>query len=152
MPIKVHILYQVSCIWPQLIFVMSVFLYTLLIVQLHAKAEKPICRMMGDPKYPLLSKDGDVNIGALFSVHSVEILPSFKYIQTPHLLSCSRFKVCYFVKYRAIQQKYKYYSLFIYVLIYIMSRIFINVTTGMLIYLRREPHTDCEIIQIKYVF
>ncbi len=91
MPIKVHILYQVSCIWPQLIFVMSVFLYTLLIVQLHAKAEKPICRMMGDPKYPLLSKDGDVNIGALFSVHSIEILPSFKYIQTPHLLSCSRF-------------------------------------------------------------
>uniref|UniRef100_A0A9J8B1Z7 G-protein coupled receptors family 3 profile domain-containing protein n=1 Tax=Cyprinus carpio carpio TaxID=630221 RepID=A0A9J8B1Z7_CYPCA len=33
---------------------------------------------MGDPKYPLLSKDGDVNIGALFSVHSIEILPSFK--------------------------------------------------------------------------
>ncbi|XP_058608269.1 extracellular calcium-sensing receptor-like [Onychostoma macrolepis] len=68
---------------------MSVFLYTLLIFQLHAKAEKPICRMMGDPKYPLLSKDGDVNIGALFSIHSIEILPSFEYTQKPHLLSCS---------------------------------------------------------------
>ncbi|XP_043072465.1 extracellular calcium-sensing receptor-like [Puntigrus tetrazona] len=68
---------------------MSVFLYTLLIFQLHAKAEKPICRLMGDPKYPLLSKDGDVNIGALFSVHSIEILPLFKYTQKPHLLSCS---------------------------------------------------------------
>ncbi len=79
MPIKVPILYQVSWIWPQLIFVMSVFLYTLHIFKLHAKAEKPISRMMGDPKYPLLSKDGDVNIGALFSVHSIEILPLFKY-------------------------------------------------------------------------
>uniref|UniRef100_A0A673GPF7 Extracellular calcium-sensing receptor-like n=2 Tax=Sinocyclocheilus rhinocerous TaxID=307959 RepID=A0A673GPF7_9TELE len=44
---------------------------------------------MGDPKYPLLSKDGDVNIGALFSVHSIEILPSFKYTQKPQVLSCS---------------------------------------------------------------
>ncbi|XP_073707013.1 extracellular calcium-sensing receptor-like [Garra rufa] len=68
---------------------MSVFLYTLLIFQLHTKAEKPLCQMMGDPKYPLLSKDGDVNIGALFSVHSIEILPSFKYTKKPQLLSCS---------------------------------------------------------------
>uniref|UniRef100_A0A672KTQ8 G-protein coupled receptors family 3 profile domain-containing protein n=1 Tax=Sinocyclocheilus grahami TaxID=75366 RepID=A0A672KTQ8_SINGR len=43
---------------------------------------------MGDPKYPLFSKDGDVNIGALFSVHSIEILPSFKYTQKPQVLSC----------------------------------------------------------------
>ncbi|XP_059420338.1 extracellular calcium-sensing receptor-like [Carassius carassius] len=68
---------------------MSVFLYTLLIFQLHAKAENPLCRMMGESKYPLLSKDGDVNIGALFSVHSIEILPSFKYTQKPQVLSCS---------------------------------------------------------------
>ncbi|XDV29335.1 hypothetical protein PO909_032472 [Leuciscus waleckii] len=44
---------------------------------------------MGDPKYPLLSKDGDVTIGALFPVHSIETLPSFKFKQKPQLLSCS---------------------------------------------------------------
>uniref|UniRef100_A0A671PIW7 G-protein coupled receptors family 3 profile domain-containing protein n=1 Tax=Sinocyclocheilus anshuiensis TaxID=1608454 RepID=A0A671PIW7_9TELE len=57
---------------------MSVFLCILLLFfQLHAKAEKSLCHMMGDPKYPLLSKDGDVTIGALFPVHSIETLPSF---------------------------------------------------------------------------
>ncbi len=96
--IKVQIAYQASCIWPQLnsFFQMSVFLCTLLLFfQLHAKAEKPLCRMMGDPKYPLLSKDGDVTIGALFPVHSIETLPSFKFTQKPQLSSCSRFVTCY---------------------------------------------------------
>lgn len=94
MPIKVQTFYQVSWMGPQLssIFAMSVFLYTLyLFFQCHAKAEKPLCRMMGDPKYPLLSKDGDVTIGALFSVHGIESLPSFEFTQKPLLLSCSRF-------------------------------------------------------------
>ncbi|XP_016320968.1 extracellular calcium-sensing receptor-like [Sinocyclocheilus anshuiensis] len=69
---------------------MSVFLCILLLFfQLHAKAEKSLCHMMGDPKYPLLSKDGDVTIGALFPVHSIETLPSFKFTQKPQLLSCS---------------------------------------------------------------
>ncbi|XP_039537740.1 extracellular calcium-sensing receptor-like [Pimephales promelas] len=69
---------------------MYFFLYTLLLIfQIHAKAEKPLCRMMGDPKYPLLSKDGDIIIGALFSVHGIESLPSFEFTQKPLLLSCS---------------------------------------------------------------
>ncbi|XP_048015102.1 extracellular calcium-sensing receptor-like isoform X1 [Megalobrama amblycephala] len=69
---------------------MSVFLCTLLLIfQLHAKAEKHLCRMMGDPKYPLLSKDGDVNIGALFPIHNIETLPSFQFKQKPQLFSCS---------------------------------------------------------------
>ncbi|KAK7151670.1 hypothetical protein R3I94_008117 [Phoxinus phoxinus] len=44
---------------------------------------------MGDPKYPLLFKDGDVTIGALFPIHSIETLPSFEFKQKPQLLSCS---------------------------------------------------------------
>ncbi|XDV29318.1 hypothetical protein PO909_032455 [Leuciscus waleckii] len=44
---------------------------------------------MGDPQYPLLSKDGDIIIGALFPVHSIEILPSFEFTQKPQLLTCS---------------------------------------------------------------
>ncbi|XP_051727376.1 extracellular calcium-sensing receptor [Ctenopharyngodon idella] len=44
---------------------------------------------MGDPKYALLFKDGDVTIGGLFSIRSIEILPSFDFIEKPQLLSCS---------------------------------------------------------------
>lgn len=74
------------------VFQMSVFFCTLLIFfQLYAKAEKPVCIMMGDPKYPLLSKDGDISIGAVFPVHSIETLPLFTFKQKPQLLSCSRF-------------------------------------------------------------
>ncbi|XP_039537634.1 extracellular calcium-sensing receptor-like [Pimephales promelas] len=69
---------------------MSVFLCIILLnFQLHAKAEKSLCQMMGDPKYPLLSKDGDVTIGALFPIHSIETLPLYKFQQKPQLLSCS---------------------------------------------------------------
>ncbi|XP_067245181.1 extracellular calcium-sensing receptor-like [Chanodichthys erythropterus] len=69
---------------------MLFILYTLLFsIQLHANAEKPFCRVMGDPKYPLLSKDGDVTIGALFPIRSIETLPSFEFTLKPQLLSCS---------------------------------------------------------------
>ncbi|XP_039537777.1 extracellular calcium-sensing receptor-like [Pimephales promelas] len=67
---------------------MLLFFYTLLLL-IKVKAEKPICRMMGDPKYPLFSKDGDVTIGALFPIRSIETLPSFEFTLKPQLLSCS---------------------------------------------------------------
>ncbi|XP_052008552.1 extracellular calcium-sensing receptor-like [Xyrauchen texanus] len=69
---------------------MLIFLYTLLLFHyLHVKGEKTPCQMMGEPKYPLLSKDGDVTIGGIFAVHSKETLPSFDFKQKPQLLSCS---------------------------------------------------------------
>ncbi|XP_051727370.1 extracellular calcium-sensing receptor-like [Ctenopharyngodon idella] len=69
---------------------MLLFLYTLLLFSLlHAKAGNVPCRMFGDPKYPLLFRNGDVNIGALFPIHSIETLPSFEFTQKPQLLSCS---------------------------------------------------------------
>ncbi|XP_073709563.1 extracellular calcium-sensing receptor-like [Misgurnus anguillicaudatus] len=68
---------------------MLIFLYTLLFHHLHLKVENTLCRMMGDPKYPLLSKNGDIIIGGLFAIHSRETLPSFEFIQKPQLLSCS---------------------------------------------------------------
>ncbi|XP_043072466.1 extracellular calcium-sensing receptor-like [Puntigrus tetrazona] len=69
---------------------MLFFLYILLfLIQLHAKAEKTFCQMMGNPNYPLISKDGDLTIGALFPIQSVETLPSFEFKQKPQLLSCS---------------------------------------------------------------
>ncbi|XP_048027261.1 extracellular calcium-sensing receptor-like [Megalobrama amblycephala] len=91
--IKVHIPYQVICIcqspWSS-ISRMFVFLSALLFCQRpYAKAEKTLCQNMGDPKYALLFKDGDVTIGGLFSIRSIEILPSFDFIEKPQLLSCS---------------------------------------------------------------
>ncbi|XP_067275460.1 extracellular calcium-sensing receptor-like [Pseudorasbora parva] len=69
---------------------MLLVLYTLLLFSLlHAKTGDIPCRMMGDPKYPLFFKDGDVTIGALFPIHSIEPLPSFEFTQKPLLLSCS---------------------------------------------------------------
>ncbi len=71
---------------------MLLFLYALLFFhKSYAKAEDSPCQKMGDPKHALLSKDGDVTIGGLFSIRSIEILPSFDFIQKPQLLSCSRF-------------------------------------------------------------
>ncbi|XP_051580770.1 extracellular calcium-sensing receptor-like [Myxocyprinus asiaticus] len=73
---------------------MHIFLFTLLFFHhRHTKAEKTLCRMLGDPKYPLLFKDGDVTIGTLFAIHSKETLPSFEFTQKPQFLSCSSVNV-----------------------------------------------------------
>ncbi|XP_026142611.1 extracellular calcium-sensing receptor-like [Carassius auratus] len=68
---------------------MLLFLYALLFHQLHIKAENTPCYKMGDPKYPLLSKDGDVTIGGIFAIHRKETLPSFEFTQKPQYLLCS---------------------------------------------------------------
>uniref|UniRef100_A0A673M454 Extracellular calcium-sensing receptor-like n=1 Tax=Sinocyclocheilus rhinocerous TaxID=307959 RepID=A0A673M454_9TELE len=44
---------------------------------------------MGDPKHPLLSKDGEVTIGGIFAVHSKLTLSSFEFTEKPQPLSCS---------------------------------------------------------------
>nr|XP_055030551.1 extracellular calcium-sensing receptor-like [Misgurnus anguillicaudatus] len=69
---------------------MLLYSYTFLIVyHLHGKAESTLCQLLGDPKYPLLSKDGDITIGGVFAINRKETLPSFEFIQKPQLLSCS---------------------------------------------------------------
>ncbi|XP_073710059.1 extracellular calcium-sensing receptor-like [Misgurnus anguillicaudatus] len=69
---------------------MICFLYTLLLFHhLYAKAENTHCKIMGDHKYPLLSNDGDITIGAIFPLHTKETLPSFEFTQKPQPLSCS---------------------------------------------------------------
>ncbi|XP_059420341.1 extracellular calcium-sensing receptor-like [Carassius carassius] len=69
---------------------MLLFLYILLLFhQLPTKAGNTLCRMMGYPKHPLLSKDGEIMIGALFAIRSKETFPSFEFAQKPQLLSCS---------------------------------------------------------------
>ncbi|XP_057204200.1 extracellular calcium-sensing receptor-like [Triplophysa rosa] len=68
---------------------MLIFLCTLLIHYCYAKVENTACRTMENPKYPLLFKDGDITIGGLFAVRSIETLPSFEFRQRPQPLSCS---------------------------------------------------------------
>nr|XP_055031007.1 extracellular calcium-sensing receptor-like [Misgurnus anguillicaudatus] len=69
---------------------MLIFFYKLLLFHhFNATAENTLCQMMGDPKYPLLSKDGDITIGGLFAIHKQETLTSFEFTQKPQLLYCS---------------------------------------------------------------
>ncbi|XP_016350826.1 extracellular calcium-sensing receptor-like [Sinocyclocheilus anshuiensis] len=67
-----------------ILYILLFFLYCI-----HTKAEKTICHMMGESKYPLLSKNGDFIIGTLFAIHSKETLPSFEFRQKPQRLFCS---------------------------------------------------------------
>ncbi|KAI7802894.1 extracellular calcium-sensing receptor-like [Triplophysa rosa] len=69
---------------------MLIFPYTfLLFIHFNANAENTLCQMMGDTKYPLLSKDGDITIGGVFAINKREMLPSFEFTKRPQLLSCS---------------------------------------------------------------
>ncbi|NP_001122034.1 olfactory receptor CG4 precursor [Danio rerio] len=69
---------------------MLLFIYILLLFhQLHTKAGNTQCRIMGDSTYPLISKNGDITIGALFPIHSTETLTSLKFTRKPQPISCS---------------------------------------------------------------
>ncbi|XP_053356795.1 extracellular calcium-sensing receptor-like [Clarias gariepinus] len=49
------------------------------------------CHILENPASPLLSKDGDVIIGAIFSIHSGTQMQSLSYIEKPQPLICNRF-------------------------------------------------------------
>ena len=50
------------------------------------------CEMLGDPVFPLLSKDGDITIGGAFSIHSQISKPSLSFTDVPEALTCSRYR------------------------------------------------------------
>lgn len=51
------------------------------------------CYILEKPAYPLLSKDGDVIIGAVFSIHSSTQMQSMHYTEKPQPFICIRFVV-----------------------------------------------------------
>uniref|UniRef100_A0A8C4S276 Extracellular calcium-sensing receptor-like n=1 Tax=Erpetoichthys calabaricus TaxID=27687 RepID=A0A8C4S276_ERPCA len=55
-----------------------------------AWTEEPICRLLGRPDKPLLSKNGDIIIGGIFTIHSstTGIKPTFRTM--PETLKCKR--------------------------------------------------------------
>ncbi|XP_058242925.1 extracellular calcium-sensing receptor-like [Hemibagrus wyckioides] len=56
-----------------------------------AKGEN--CHILENPAYPLLSKDGDVIIGAVFSIHDGTQMQSLPYTEKPQSLICIRFNL-----------------------------------------------------------
>ncbi|XP_060733758.1 extracellular calcium-sensing receptor-like [Tachysurus vachellii] len=51
------------------------------------------CHILENPAYPLLSKDGDVIIGAVFSIHSGTQMQSLTYTEKPQPFICIRFNL-----------------------------------------------------------
>ncbi|XP_053479630.1 extracellular calcium-sensing receptor-like [Ictalurus furcatus] len=51
------------------------------------------CHILENPSYPLLSKDGDVIIGAIFSIHGGTQMQSLPYTEKPQPLICIRFNL-----------------------------------------------------------
>lgn len=56
-------------------------------------AKGEYCHILENPEYPLLSKDGDVLIGAIFSIHDATQVESLQYTEKPQPLICIRFVV-----------------------------------------------------------
>ncbi|XP_028817291.1 extracellular calcium-sensing receptor-like isoform X1 [Denticeps clupeoides] len=65
------------------------FHMALLLCAIMAKAEKPVCQIIGAPAFPLLSKEGDVIIGGAFSIHSKITEPPTNFTETPQPPICS---------------------------------------------------------------
>ena len=72
---------------------MCVMLLLLLLVLLavggcRVQGEEPVCRMLGSPEFPLLTKEGNVTIGGAFSIHSKITEPPLSFTDTPQPITC----------------------------------------------------------------
>ncbi|CAB1348270.1 unnamed protein product [Coregonus sp. 'balchen'] len=54
-----------------------------------AEGEQALCRILGSPEFPLLSKEGDVTIGGAFSIHTKITETPLSFTETPPPLTCS---------------------------------------------------------------
>ncbi|KAL3991814.1 prenylcysteine oxidase / farnesylcysteine lyase [Sarotherodon galilaeus] len=61
----------------------------LLMVASVSHAEEPVCRQRGDPENPLLSKDGDIILGGMFSFHTSWKERKDTYMYKPLPLQCT---------------------------------------------------------------
>ncbi|XP_037631887.1 extracellular calcium-sensing receptor-like [Sebastes umbrosus] len=63
-------------------------MYMLLSIMIFASAEEPVCRQRGNPENPQLSKDGDIMLGGIFSLHSSWKDRQDTYMHKPLPLQC----------------------------------------------------------------
>uniref|UniRef100_A0A673WSB3 Olfactory receptor C family, h1 n=1 Tax=Salmo trutta TaxID=8032 RepID=A0A673WSB3_SALTR len=54
-----------------------------------AAGEDALCRILGSPEFPMLSKEGDVTIGGAFTIHTKISVPPLSFTDTPPPLTCS---------------------------------------------------------------
>ncbi|XP_036392201.1 extracellular calcium-sensing receptor-like [Megalops cyprinoides] len=53
------------------------------------RAEDPVCKLLGEPEHPQLSKDGDIMIGGIFPFHSSWEDRQLSYTGVPQPLQCT---------------------------------------------------------------
>uniref|UniRef100_A0A673X043 Olfactory receptor C family, h1 n=1 Tax=Salmo trutta TaxID=8032 RepID=A0A673X043_SALTR len=54
-----------------------------------AEGEEALCRILGSPEFPMLSREGDVTIGGAFTIHTEISEPRHSFTDTPPPLTCS---------------------------------------------------------------
>uniref|UniRef100_A0A4W5PF95 Olfactory receptor C family, h1 n=1 Tax=Hucho hucho TaxID=62062 RepID=A0A4W5PF95_9TELE len=55
----------------------------------HTSQSPALCRILGSPEFPMLSKEGDVTIGGAFTIHTKISEPPLSFTDTPPPLTCS---------------------------------------------------------------
>ncbi|KAJ3591117.1 hypothetical protein NHX12_009064 [Muraenolepis orangiensis] len=55
-----------------------------------AEERDPLCHLLRSPEHPMLSKEGDITIGGVFSIHRQISSPLLSFTDTPKSLNCSR--------------------------------------------------------------
>uniref|UniRef100_A0A8C9ZD60 Olfactory receptor C family, j1 n=1 Tax=Sander lucioperca TaxID=283035 RepID=A0A8C9ZD60_SANLU len=65
-------------------------LFVLLVGAFGAEEDTALCEILGSPEFPLLSKEGDITIGGVFSIHSQISSPPLTFTDAPEPLKCSR--------------------------------------------------------------
>ncbi|XP_066566568.1 extracellular calcium-sensing receptor-like [Amia ocellicauda] len=58
-----------------------------ILIVLFTRAEKPICQPYGEKELPQFSKEGDINIGAIFSIHRNPVVLNTTYV-SPGQTTC----------------------------------------------------------------
>lgn len=69
---------------------MTELLFVGLLVTMAEPVRASSCEILGSPERPLLSRQGDVVIGAAFSIHSKITQPPLSYQEKPAHFLCSR--------------------------------------------------------------
>ncbi|XP_046720700.1 extracellular calcium-sensing receptor-like [Silurus meridionalis] len=68
-------------------------MFFLLLLSYLSLAKGENCHILEEPEYPLLSKDGDVIIGAVFQIHRGTQMQSLQYTEKPPPLICTKFSL-----------------------------------------------------------
>jgi hypothetical protein len=69
----------------------GVVLRLLVVVMRGMAAPAPICSLLGQPALPILSAEGDINIGAVFPLHRNALFKVHSFTSRPEKTPCIRY-------------------------------------------------------------